>query len=107
LAVVLPAGARFQQPVRGEYNVFLYPSEGSVNVGPASAPRTVGAHAAAVLVDGDTVEVGADAHEARFILLAGRPLGAPIAESGPFVMNTREEIEQAVEIGRASCRERD
>ena len=41
-------------------------------------------------------EVGADAHEARFILLAGRPLGEPIAQYGPFVMNTREEIEQAV-----------
>ena len=40
------------------------------------------------------VEAGADG--ARFLLLAGRPLREPVVQYGPFVMNTREEIEQAL-----------
>jgi hypothetical protein len=42
------------------------------------------------------VRVQAGDAEARFLLLAGKPLGEPIVQYGPFVMNTREEIEQAV-----------
>jgi redox-sensitive bicupin YhaK (pirin superfamily) len=49
-----------------------------------------------VLSAGDRVEVAAGADDARFILLAARPLGEPVVQYGPFVMNTREEIEQAI-----------
>jgi hypothetical protein len=49
-----------------------------------------------VLTDGDTVALTGGAEGGRVILLAGRPLQEPIVQYGPFVMNTREEIEQAV-----------
>jgi hypothetical protein len=88
----LPAGATFSQPVRTADNVFLYPYEGGVNIGSAGVPT----HSAGVLSAGDRIVVAAGADGARFILLAARPLGEPIVQYGPFVMNTREEIEQAI-----------
>ena len=45
---------------------------------------------------GDRIEVTAGKDGARFLLLAGKPLREPVAQYGPFVMNTRDEIEQAV-----------
>ena len=58
-------------------------------------------HTLAVLGEGDTVEIVADASGARFILVAGRPIGEPVVQYGPFVMNSREEIEQAFADYRA------
>jgi hypothetical protein len=52
-------------------------------------------HTLAVLGPGDDVEITAGANGASFILVAGRPLNEPIVQHGPFVMNTREEIEKA------------
>lgn len=92
LDIELPAGATFSHPVRTADNAFLYPYEGSVSIGSAG----VKTHSAGVLSAGDRVEVTAGAEAARFILLAARPLGEPIVQYGPFVMNTREEIEQAM-----------
>jgi len=50
----------------------------------------------AVLSDGDAVEARTASQAVRFLLVSGLPLGEPIARWGPFVMNTREEIEQAL-----------
>lgn len=52
--------------------------------------------AAAVLSDGDAVRIEAGPSGAGVLLLAGKPIGEPIVQYGPFVMNTRDEIEQAV-----------
>jgi len=93
--VELPAGAAFTQPLAGERNAFIYVFEGSANVGAAAAARALTTHSAGVLAPGNLVEVSAGAAGARFLLLAGRPLGEPVVQHGPFVMNTREEIEQA------------
>ena len=49
-----------------------------------------------MLSGGDAVTVVAAGEGARFILLAGRPLNEPVAQYGPFVMNTPAELEQAV-----------
>ena len=49
-----------------------------------------------MLGSGDTVEITAGADGARLILVAGRPIGEPVVQYGPFVMNTRAEIEQAM-----------
>ncbi len=96
LDVELPAGKRFVQPAHPGYQMFLYVFEGSVQVGPADAARPLGTQAAGVLSDGDSVEIAAGDAGARFILLAARPLREPVVQYGPFVMNTREEIEQAI-----------
>jgi redox-sensitive bicupin YhaK (pirin superfamily) len=90
--VSLPPGAAFSHPVRAGLNAFVYPFEGGVSIG----GRELRAHAAGVLGAGDAVEVRAGGQGARFLLLAGRPLGEPVVQYGPFVMNTREEIEQAI-----------
>ena len=94
LDVELPAGASFRQPIRTGDNAFVYPFEGSVEI--AGAARPLRTHDAGVLTDGDEVVLTAGPQGARMILLAGRPLREPVAQYGPFVMNTREEIEQAI-----------
>jgi redox-sensitive bicupin YhaK (pirin superfamily) len=94
--VELPAGGTFAQPVKAGHNAFLYVYEGGVEVGPAGSARALENHSAGVLDAGDVVEVKAGSGGARFILLAGRPLNEPVVQYGPFVMNTREEIEQAI-----------
>jgi hypothetical protein len=96
LDVELPADASFTQAIHAGYNAFVYPFEGSVEVGPAGATRPLRTHDAGVLTDGDEVVITAGPQGARVILLAGRPLREPVAQYGPFVMNTREEIDQAI-----------
>ncbi len=56
---------------------------------------------AAVLSDGDSVTLVAGPDGGRLLLLAGRPLNEPVVQYGPFVMNTREEIEQAMDDYRS------
>jgi len=94
--VELPAGGAFAHPVKPGHNAFLYVYEGDVEAGPAGPSRALKTHSAGVLADGDRIEVKAGTQGARFILLAGRPLNEPVVQYGPFVMNTREEIEQAI-----------
>jgi hypothetical protein len=95
--VMLDAGQRFTHSVANDHNVFLYPYEGSVRVGPPDGARALGTQSAGVLSAGDAIEVEAAANGTRFILLAARPLREPVVQYGPFVMNTREEIEQAID----------
>ena len=91
LDVSLAAGASFSLPVAATHNAFVYVFEGGVRL----AGDALATHNLAVLGAGDTVEITAGESGARFILVAGRPLGEPVVQYGPFVMNTREEIEQA------------
>jgi len=96
LDVELPAAATFTQAMAVGHNAFVYVFEGGVNVLSADAARSLEAHSAGILGAGDRVELRAGADGAKFLLLAGRPLGEPVVQHGPFVMNTREEIEQAI-----------
>ncbi len=65
---------------------------------PTSRPvAQVVAPALVVFGDGDLVEASAGPGGGRFLLAAARPLGEPVARYGPFVMNTRAEIEQTIE----------
>ena len=84
LAAALPAG----------HNAFLYAYEGEAVVGDDGKPLPH--RAAGLLSSGDRVSMVAGANGARVLLLAGKPIGEPIVQYGPFVMNTREEIEQAI-----------
>ena len=96
LDVALPAGAVFAQPVNPDYSAFLYAYQGGLDVGPALGRRRLRAHSAGVLSPGERIEAAAGDEDARFLLLAGKPLREPIAQYGPFVMNTNEEIGQAI-----------
>jgi len=96
LDVHLPAGAEFLAPVALGHNAFLYAYEGSAEIGAAGSTKSLPHRAAGVLSDGDSVRVVAKQQGARFLMLAAKPLREPVVQYGPFVMNTREEIEQAV-----------
>ncbi len=88
----LPAGSRFAQAIPPGHNAFLYVYRGSVAVaGTTVADR----HMAILGNDGEGVLLQADG-ASRVLLVAGRPLGEPIVQYGPFVMNTAEQIHQAV-----------
>ncbi|RJG07946.1 pirin family protein [Noviherbaspirillum cavernae] len=95
LDVTLPAGTRFAQTVNSGYQALVYVFEGSARIG-GDAPRLLKTHSVGVLSEGDLIEVAAEADGARFLVLAGKPLREPVAQYGPFVMNTHEEIEQAI-----------
>ena len=94
--VHLPAHASFTQELDPALNAFVYVYEGSIAAGPEGEARVLGAQTAGVLEDGGVVQVRTAAEGARFLLLAGRPLNEPIAQYGPFVMNTQDEIRQAI-----------
>ena len=94
--IELPAGAAFTHPIHAGYHAFVYPFEGGVDVGPSGATKRLPTHCAGVLSDGDAVTLTGGSEGGRVILLAGRPLLEPIVQYGPFVMNTHEEVEQAI-----------
>jgi quercetin 2,3-dioxygenase len=100
--VRLEAGGVFEQSLPAGHNAFLYVYEGDAAVGPAGAARALPRRSAGILSAGDSVRVAAAGEGARFILLAAKPLREPVVQYGPFVMNTREEIEQAVRDYQAS-----
>ncbi|MBV9344576.1 MAG: pirin family protein [Gammaproteobacteria bacterium] len=100
LDVALEPGAQFTQALPSDYAAFLYVFEGSLAVGEEARP--VQSQELAVLGEGAEVRLrgvsaGADGPGARAILVAGRPLREPVARYGPFVMNTRAELQQAFE----------
>ena len=94
--VHLPAGGHFVQDVAAGHSAFVYAYEGNLLIGPADDSRPLSAQDAGVLSAGERVEIRAAGGPARFLLLAARPLGEPVVQHGPFVMNSREEIEQAI-----------
>jgi redox-sensitive bicupin YhaK (pirin superfamily) len=101
LDLQLPAGADIVVPVTRGHNTFLYVYEGEARVGPQEHMQTLPYRAAGVLSDGESVHIEGGAHGAQLLLLSARPLNEPVVQYGPFVMNTRQEIEQAVEDYRS------
>jgi redox-sensitive bicupin YhaK (pirin superfamily) len=93
--VRLDAGVDFVLPIPAGHSAFVYVYEGALNVGTAREAATINAQELAVLGDGTEVKLAGRAPRTRAIVVAGRPLGEPVARYGPFVMNTREEIIQA------------
>jgi quercetin 2,3-dioxygenase len=98
LDVALPATKSFEQPVPRGHTALLYVFEGEVVVGGSSPAhgKSVPAPRLVVLTDGDVVRVHAPNAPARFLLLSAQPLGEPAVRWGPFVMNTQEEVQQAL-----------
>ena len=94
LDVHLPAGQSFAQALPAGHNAFVYVYRGAVTIGDA----VVEAQRMGVLDNAgasDGVVVTAD-EDTRFLLIAGQPLNEPIAQYGPFVMNTQEQIYQTL-----------
>ena len=96
LDVELVPGAAFEHRVPAGHNAFVYVYEGEVVVGEQPVEAPLRAHQAGVLSDGERIVLRAHDAPARAIVLAAKPIGEPVVQYGPFVMNTREEIEQAV-----------
>ncbi|WP_300523573.1 pirin family protein [Alcanivorax sp.] len=92
LDVKLRAGETVTVPLTQGYNAFLYLFEGQVGI----AGETVKTDHLATFTDGDRITLVAGDNGARLLLLAGKPIGEPIAQYGPFVMNTQDEINQAL-----------
>jgi len=93
--VALPRGARFEHALPAGHTAFIYVYEGQASIGERAGRAVHGD--LAVLTDGEQVSALADAAPVRFILVAGRPLREPVVKYGPFVMNTRAQIVQAVD----------
>lgn len=99
LDIELPGDASLDLPLPAGHNAFIYVYRGEVVVegkGVAQARMAILDNTA----DADGVRIKAT-QDSKFLVIAGRPLGEPIAQYGPFVMNTQEELYQAVEDFRA------
>lgn len=92
LDVFLSSGGEFKQFITPGHNAFIYLYEGSGLV----SGEEVSSTCLLVLGEGDNLEVNSR-EDMRFLLVSGKPLNEPIARHGPFVMNTREEIREALE----------
>jgi redox-sensitive bicupin YhaK (pirin superfamily) len=90
---IAPHGS-FSLPIPRGHSVFAYVFEGEGKFGPEK--RSVTTPRLVVWDDGDSVEARTEESAVRFLLVSGKPLNEPIARHGPFVMNTREEIEQTL-----------
>jgi redox-sensitive bicupin YhaK (pirin superfamily) len=100
LDLQLPGGATFEQPLPAQHNAFVYVYRGSLEAAGRQVPR----QRMAIFANtpgSDSVRLVAGAQGARALLIAGQPLGEPIAQYGPFVMSSHEQIVQAVDDYRA------
>lgn len=93
LDVNIPANTEITLPVASGHNAFTYVFEGEVSIDGRAIPQ----NSAAVLNDGNSVTLRGGENGGRALLLAGKPIGEPIVQYGPFVMNTPEEINQALQ----------
>jgi len=94
LDVHMPQGARFEQTLPADHNAFVYVYRGEVRIGGQAVPvQRMAILANTAQADGVVIEASADA---KLILVSGKPLKEPIVQYGPFVMNTQDEIYQAL-----------
>ena len=101
LDVTIPAGSSFEQHIKRGHTAFAYIFEGECIFGEfETESEEKGTHVQAtrmaIFGDGDFIKVYTDQNPVRFLLISGKPLNEPIARYGPFVMNTDDEIEQAL-----------
>ena len=94
LDIHMPAGSCFEQPLDTAMNALAYVYRGKVSI----AETEVSDRQMAILAQDDQPAVRFDAAEScKLLLIAGRPLHEPIVQYGPFVMNSQQQIMQAIE----------
>ncbi len=98
LDVSIPAEGSFSHPVEKEHTAFAYVFEGRgfFETDKNAQQSSISQPGLVVLGDGDYIQAGTANEPVRFLLISGKPLNEPIARYGPFVMNTQEEIQQAL-----------
>ena len=103
LDISIPAGSTFAHAIEIGHAAFAYAfeGEGAFGITDTEDGETVFHPKLVIFGDGDSIQVQATTQPVRFLLVSGKPLNEPIARYGPFVMNTREEIEQALRDLRA------
>lgn len=94
--VHLEPGAKVSLPVPETLSAMLYLYEGAAHLITGEERSALSLSAANVMADGDEVMLEGGDAGARLLLIAGKPIGEPVVQYGPFVMNTREEIEQTL-----------
>lgn len=92
----LAPDADIRLPVDAELSALLYLYEGEADLQTDTQPTELALSAAHILGHGDELHVRAGTKGARLLLIAGKPIGEPVVQYGPFVMNSREEIEQTL-----------
>lgn len=98
LDVRVPAGEDFFEPLPATHNAFVYVINGQLNAGNADGETLqLVRDDLGVLSNGDAIRLQAGEQESRFLLIAGKPLREPVSRGGPFVMNTKAEVQQAFE----------
>lgn len=99
LDVALEPGARYVHELPDQHAAFMYVYEGAVRVGNPDAGTVVRTGELAVLGEGAELKLAGEGNgeTSRAIVVAGKPIREPVARYGPFVMNTREQLIQAVE----------
>ncbi len=97
--VTVPAGVVGDHDIAADHNAFVYVFAGAAEIGAGESEpgKLVRDGELAVLGPDDALRIRAGDAGARMILVAGRPLNEPVAKYGPFVMNTKEEIIQAID----------
>jgi redox-sensitive bicupin YhaK (pirin superfamily) len=91
--LALEKNASLEHALPSHHAAFVYVPDGAVRIG--DSKTEVRAGQIAVLSEGETLRVACDATSGRVLVFAGRPIGEPVARSGPFVMNTDEELKKA------------
>ncbi|MFT6733425.1 MAG: redox-sensitive bicupin YhaK (pirin superfamily) [Polaribacter sp.] len=98
--IYLKAGAHLTEKIPPNHNAFIYLYEGNISIkkdnqnDESTTIKAIDKGELAILDNGEVLSIVANA-DSRFLLIAGRPLNEPIERAGPFVMNTKEEIQQA------------
>ncbi|MGZ8945502.1 MAG: pirin family protein [Methylococcaceae bacterium] len=91
--ILLSAKQQLDVPINAEHTALIYVYDGELYIDTPSSRLKKGQ--LGQLLDGNNIKLSTESRPARFLLLAAKPLKEPIVQSGPFVMNTQEEIEQA------------
>ena len=88
--IMLDDNAKFNIPLKNDWNVFIYVYEGSIMLDKQVAKQNL-----AVLSTTGDLEISTRNNSAKLILVGGQPINEPVARGGPFVMNTKQEVLQA------------